>query len=189
MVPANHTHGSQFPGVWWLLLLGIWTLSGAFIAALALGWLAWSPTVPTFHLFFSDFQHMKIWLATGALVLAGAQLLWAARIYNLLRFPPGGRFYAHVHRWAGRLALLLTLPIAYHCIILVGLTPIDMRVLGHMILGAFFYGVVATKVFLVRWTARAGWLVPLAGGVLFVMLLGLWLTSVPWFVSIYGLSR
>lgn len=86
------------------------------------------------------------------------------------------------------MALLLTRPVAYHCIIIAGQTPLDARILAHMAVGAFFYGVVAAKLLIVRRPGLAGWLTPLAGGVLFAALLGLWLTTVPWWISIYGLS-
>ena len=66
---------------------------------------------PFFHLFFSDTLHMKAWLITAALLLALGQLLTASRIYEVLRFPPKGRFYHVVHRWSGRIAILLTLPV------------------------------------------------------------------------------
>lgn len=188
MTPPSITRSRRSPGVWWLLPLGFLLVSSALEIALALGWVFWPVTMPTFAFFFSDYTHMKIWLASASLALAAFQLLWAARIYGLLKFPPGGRFYNYIHRWAGRLALLLTLPIAYHCIILVGQTPIDMRVLPHMVMGAFFYGVVVAKILIVRRPGTPGWLLPLAGGLLFTLLLGLWLTSVPWFVNYYGLS-
>lgn len=175
-------------GAWRLLPLGFVVVSAALEVALALSWVFWPSTMPTFSLFFSDFTHMKVWLASVSLALAIFQLLWAARIYSLLTFPPGGRFYNLVHRWSGRIALLLTLPVAYHCIIITGQTPLDSRVLAHMTIGAFFYGVVAAKLLIVRRRGLAGWLTPLAGGLLFAALLGLWLTSVPWWVSIYGLS-
>jgi hypothetical protein len=64
-------------------------------------------------LFFSDLRYMKAWLVTAAIVLALCQLLTAACIYELLRFPPQGRFYNVVHRWSGRVAIVLTLPVAY----------------------------------------------------------------------------
>jgi hypothetical protein len=185
---ANATRGRRTLGAWWLVPLGYLVVSAAIEVALTLGWVFWPSTIPTFSLFFSDFTHMKIWLATAALALATLQLIWAARIYRLVRFPPSDRFYAFVHRWAGRITLLLTLPIAYHCIIIAGQVPIDARVLTHMILGAFFYGAVAAKLLIVRRTGVAGWLIPIAGGLIFTLLLGLWLTSVPWWVSIYGWS-
>src|SRR6267142_7284734 len=73
---------------------------------------------PFFHPFFTDTLQMKAWLVTAAVVLACGQLLTAARIYALLRFPPMGGFYHAVHRWSGRAAILLTLPVAYHCVFL-----------------------------------------------------------------------
>lgn len=175
-------------GVWRLIPLGFVVVSGVMEAALALGWVVFPSTMPTFSLFFSDFTHMKVWLASAALTMAVLQLLWAARMYGLLRFPPGGGFFRVLHRWSGRAALLMTLPIAYHCILIVGQTPLDARVLAHMVIGAFFYGIVTTKLLIVRRAGLAGWLTPVAGGALVVALLGLWLTSVPWFVSSYGLS-
>src|SRR5690349_1454801 len=69
---------------------------------------------PFSHLFFSDTLHMKAWLVTAVLLLAFGQLLTASRIYEVLRFPPKGRFYHLVHRWSGRAAILLTLPVAHH---------------------------------------------------------------------------
>src|SRR5712664_418829 len=62
---------------------------------------------PFFHLFFTDTLAMKVWLATAVVGLACGQVLTAARLYEVLRFPPQGRFYPRVHRWAGRAAILL----------------------------------------------------------------------------------
>ena len=58
---------------------------------------------PFFHPFFADTLQMKAWLVTAAVVLACGQLLTAARIYELLGFPPKGRFYHAVHRWSGQI--------------------------------------------------------------------------------------
>jgi hypothetical protein len=132
---------------------------------------------PFFHLFFRDVLQMKAWLVTAAVVLACGQLLTAARIYGLLRLPPTGRFYHGVHRWAGRAAILLTLPAAYHCIFLLGFGADSPRVLIHSLLGSAFYGAVVVKVLMVRSSGFASWVLPVAGGLLFSILLGLWLTS------------
>src|SRR6266849_6864568 len=56
---------------------------------------------PFFHPFFTDTLQMKAWFVTAALVLAFAQLLTAARIYEVLHFSPKGRFYQSAHRWSG----------------------------------------------------------------------------------------
>src|SRR5438445_2558917 len=135
---------------------------------------------PFFHPFFADTLQMKAWLVTAALVLACGQLLTAARIYELLRFPPQGRFYQAVHRWSGRAAILLTLPVAYHCVFLLGFGTHSPRILIHSLLGSALYGAVVAKVLIVRSTRSAPWVIPVAGGLLFSMLLGLCLTSALW---------
>jgi len=145
-------------------------------------------STPFFHLFFKDTLHMKAWLVTAAVVLACGQLLTAARIYELLRFPPKGRFYQVVHRWSGRSAVLLTLPVAYHCVFLLGFDTHSPRVLIHSLLGSAFYGAVVAKVLIVRSTRFAAWVLPVAGGLLFSILLGLWLTSALWFFTTTALS-
>jgi len=135
---------------------------------------------PFFHPFFADTLQMKAWLVTAALVLAWGQLLTAARIYELLGFPPKGRFYHVVHRWSGRTAIMLTLPVAYHCVFLLGFGTHSPRVLIHSLLGSALYGAVVAKVMIVRSTRFATWVLPVAGGLLFSILLGLWLTSALW---------
>ncbi len=136
-----------------------------------------------FHPFFADTLQMKAWLVTAALVLACGQLLTAARIYELLRFPPKGRFYHSAHRWSGRAAILLTLPAAYHCVFLLGFGTHSPRILIHSLLGSALYGGVVAKVLIVRSTRFAPWVLPVAGGLLFSILLGLWLTSALWFFT------
>jgi hypothetical protein len=141
-------------------------------------------SAPFFHPFFKDILHMKAWLVTAALVLACGQLLTAARIYELVRLPPTGRFYQIVHRWSGRAAILLTLPVAYHCVFMLGFGTHNSRVLIHSLLGSALYGAVAAKVLIVRSARFAGWVLPVAGGLLFSILLGLWLTSALWFFTV-----
>jgi hypothetical protein len=143
---------------------------------------------PFSHLFFSDTLHMKAWLITAVLLLGLGQLLTASRIYQLVRFPPKGRFYHLVHRWSGRTAIVLTLPVAYHCIFMLGFGTNDSRVYIHSLLGSFLYGVLVAKLFIVHTNGFRGWVLPLAGGVLFCILVGLWLTSAFWFFSNVGLG-
>jgi len=140
------------------------------------------------HLFFSDTLHMKAWLITAALLLALGQLLTASRIYEVLRFPPKGRFYHVVHRWSGRAAMLLTLPVAYHCIFLLGFGKSDLRVYIHSLLGTFLYGALLAKVLVVRSNGFQAWALPLGGAVLFSVLAGLWLTSAFWFFGAAGIG-
>src|SRR5258708_26068862 len=156
------------------------------LVALTVGLLATrtieSPYAPLcFPLFFSDTKHMKVWLSTAALLLVLSQPLTASRIYGLLHFPPRGGFYNAVHRWTGRTAIVLTLPVAYHCIFKLAFGTENTRVYLHSLLGSSVYGVFLAKVFIVRANGFPGWALPIAGGGLVLMLFGLWLTSSPWF--------
>jgi len=141
-------------------------------------------TAPFFHLFFKDTLHMKVWLMTAAVVLACGQLLTAARIYELLRFPPSGNIYQSVHRWSGRAAILLTLPVAYHCVFMLGFETHTLRVLIHSLLGSALYGAVVAKVLILRSNKFKPWVLPIAGGLLFSILLGLWVSSALWFFTV-----
>lgn len=149
-----------------------------------------SPSLaPTVHFIFSDVIHFKVWLATAALALGVGQVLTAARIFGLMRFPPKTSFFQVVHRSSGWLAIGLTLPVAYYCLFLLGVDPIDGRILLHATLGCFFYGVFVGKVILVHGKRYPGWALPVAGSLLFTVLLGLWVTSALWFLSIHGIAR
>ena len=163
------------------------------VATLVIGYLA-SRTraqpyaTPFFHLFFSDTLHMKAWLTSAALLLGLGQLLTAARIYEILRFPPIGRFYAVLHRWSGRAAILLTLPAAYHCVFKLGFGTHEARAIIHSLLGASFYGGFCTKVLIVRSRGYPFWALPAAGATLFAILTGLWLTSAFWLFGAVGVG-
>jgi hypothetical protein len=158
-------------------LLAVFALSFLTIRLLAGRSAKGYPTPPFFHLFFSDTIHMKAWLATGAITLGLFQVLSAARLFELFRCGPAGRFWGRMHRMSGYLAILLTLPVAYHCIFLLGFETTSPRVAIHSILGSAFYGAFLVKVILVRSERFPGWALPVAGGLLFAILAGLWLTS------------
>ena len=165
-------------------LLAVFALSFLTIRLLAGRSAGGYPTPPFFHLFFSDTIHMKAWLATGAITLALFQVLSAARLFELFYCAPSGRFWATMHRMSGYLAILLTLPVAYHCIFLLGFETTTVRVAVHSLLGSAFYGAFLGKVIVVRSGAFPGWALPVAGALLFAILFGLWATS-----SLYLFSR
>lgn len=127
----------------------------------------------------------KAWLATIAIALALVQVCTGARIYGklaaVLPFGPGTA--ARVHRWSGRLAVLVTLPIVFHCVTILGFQTTDTRVAIHSVVGSFLYGVVAVKLLVVRNHTFPPWALPLAGGTLFAMLAVMWLTSSGWYFT------
>jgi hypothetical protein len=137
----------------------------------------------------ADTLPLKSWLATGLLALAAVQLGLAFWIYGRV---PGigvaGSATANVHRAVGAAALLLTLPIAYHCAFAYGVkTNIDARVAVHSLVGCFFYGAVAAKLTIVRSRRLPGWTLPLAGGTLVVLVAALWYTSALWYFNDFRL--
>ena len=139
-----------------------------------------------FHLFFSDPLYMKAWLASAALVLSFGQLITAAGMYGLFRISPATRFYQIIHRWCGRVAIALTLPVAFNCLFDLGIYPMDMRTMIHSILGAFIYGIFVAKFLIIRVERAPGWLLPILGSALFATVLGLWITSAYWLFNLYG---
>jgi len=123
--------------------------------------------------------------ATAAILLACLQLATAARIYgrlrSVVRLPDA--VVARVHRYSGRLALLCTLPVVFHCVFILGFQTASTRVAIHSIVGSFFYGLFAAKVLFVRDHSYPSWVLPLAGGSLFLVLATLWLTSGYWYYT------
>jgi hypothetical protein len=133
---------------------------------------------------FSSTIAAKAWFATGAVILAVVQVTTAARIYGRLSFlPERGPAIARTHRWSGRIAFLLTLPVFFHCVTILGFQTPDARVALHAIVGTFFYGVFAAKVLIVRDRTLPGWALPMAGITLASMLGVLWLTSSLWYFT------
>jgi uncharacterized protein DUF6529 len=127
----------------------------------------------------------KAWFATAAVVLGLVQVSTGARIFGKLEHlvPIGRPRVNRVHRWSGRLAILCTLPVAFHCIFILGFKTTDTRVLVHSILGSFVYGVIAVKLFFVHDHDHPRWTLPLVGGTLFTTLVALWGTSAFWYFT------
>lgn len=126
---------------------------------------------------FVDFP-LKVWLATGTALLALLQLLLALAMYGRLPGVPTGPPLATAHRWIGRTALLLSLPVAVHCLYLLGFRAGEPRVLIHSLCGCLVYGAFVTKMLtLSRPASGSPWAIPVTGGVLFTAITGAWLTS------------
>ena len=133
---------------------------------------------------FSSTIAMKAWFATAALALAFVQVTTAARIYGRLHFlPERGPAVARLHRWSGRIAFLCTLPVAFHCIFILGFRTTSPRVVAHCILGSFVYGVFVVKIFFVHDRLHPRWVVPVMGGLMASVLAGLWATSALWYFT------
>ncbi|GAJ81605.1 hypothetical protein NBRGN_038_02790 [Nocardia brasiliensis NBRC 14402] len=136
---------------------------------------------------FSGPQAVKTWLATLAFVLALGQFGSALAMYGKL---PGRTpsWIGSAHVWSGRLAVLVSVPVAVHCLYALGFQHYDARVLWHSLLGCFFYGAFVAKMLLLTRKGLPGWVIPAAGGLVLTGLTGLWLTSSLWFFQHNGLT-
>src|SRR4051812_12503902 len=135
---------------------------------------------------FTDTITMKVWLASAAALLAVVQLLSALWMYGRLPLGAAPGWVGGAHRISGRLAFLISLPVAYHCLYQLAFQDSSARVLAHSLLGCAFYGAFATKVVIVRSRSLPGIALPIAGGLLFTILIGIWLTSGLWFIVEHG---
>jgi len=138
---------------------------------------------------FSSGLAAKSWLTAAAFVLVLVQLWTSMRMYGrLARSRPAGPRTATLHRWSGRVAVLLTIPVAVHCLYALGYADSTPRVLLHSLAGCFFYGAFATKMLVLPKRDAPRWALPVLGGLVFLLLTGLFLTSSVWFFSTKGLT-
>ena len=145
-----------------------------------------------FTLGFSGTLNMKAWLTTIVVLLAVAQVVLAMWMYGKLGAgaAPAPEWVGPTHRLVGTLALLMSLPVAYHCLWALGFEPDagQPRRFVHSLLGCAFYGAFTIKVLCVRSSRMPGWALQAVGGTLFAVLVGLWLTSSLWFFQTVGLE-
>jgi hypothetical protein len=166
------------------LLLAL-VAGGAVSVALGVYGRVHDPTGETpYTLFFTDTIHLKVWFASAIIILAVVQVLLGMRLYGKIhvprREPP---WLGDAHRLTGTLAFALSLPVAYQCLWALGFQSTDTRVLVHSFLGCLFYGAFTVKILAVRVRGLPDRTLPIVGGFVFVVLVGIWLTSSFWFFT------
>jgi len=149
-----------------------------------------NPTGKAFNLAgFSSGLHAKAWLTSVVFALAIVQVISALAMWGKLPgIKGGGKVSSVLHRWSGRLAVVVSLPVAAHCLYALGFQSFDSRVLVHSLLGCFFYGIFVCKMLVLTRDDGPSWLLPVVGGAVFTGLTGLWLTSALWFFTNFGVS-
>ncbi len=135
---------------------------------------------------FSGPQEVKVWLATGVVVGALIQLGSALVMYGRIPGLTAPRWLSRVHRWSGRIAFLLSVPVAVHCLYALGFQNYETRVLVHSIAGCAFFGAFTVKMLVLPRRGMPGWALPVLGGAVFSLLVLLWLTSSFWFFTTVG---
>jgi hypothetical protein len=136
---------------------------------------------------------MKVVVTTVIAVLAVLQLIGALWLYGKLGMEVPS-WLGTAHRATGTVALVLAAFVAYHCLFALGLESgtlengeqVSTRTVVHGVLGCFFIGAVVVKVVAVRSTQAPGWFLPVAGGLLFVLLVLVVLTSAAWYIGEEG---
>ena len=83
--------------------------------------------------------------------------------------------------------MLVTVPVAVHCLYALGFQTGEPRVLVHSLFGCFFYGAFAAKMLVLR-ADTPEWTLPVLGGAVFTALASLWLTASVWFFTTSGLT-
>lgn len=135
---------------------------------------------------FSNPLAAKTWLATGAAFFAIIQLLSALSMWGKLGWSPS--WNGTLHRWSGRIAFAFAVPVMVHCVYALGFQTFDTRVLVHSLLGCLFFGTFTVKMLVLTKRGLAGWVLPVVGGLVFTMLIGLWLTSALIYFQTNGIS-
>ena len=152
------------------------------------------PTIAgTTTLGFRTVIDMKVVLTTAIGVIAVLQVVGALWLYGKLgiRAPS---WLGTAHRISGVTALLLSVFVAYHCLWALGLETgrlhggpkVPMRTVVHGVLGCAVFGAVVVKVAAVRSRRAPGWFLPVAGGLLFALLIAVVLTSAGWYLNQFG---
>lgn len=134
---------------------------------------------------FSSTIAAKAWLASAAVALVVVQLLTASRMWGKLEriVPMSFATCKRIHLVSGRLAFLLSLPVFFHCVTILGFQTSNTRVAIHSITGSFVFGVLAAKVLVIRRKGYPHWVLPMLGGSLAAILVTLWLTSSLWYFT------
>jgi Family of unknown function (DUF6529) len=139
-----------------------------------------------FTLGFSGMINMKVWLATITVLFALFQLASALRLYGVYGSGSPPRWVGTAHRISGALAVLISAPVAFHCLWSIGFSSFDTRTLWHSVLGCVFYGAFVAKMLTLRMRGLPGWALPLFGGLTFTTIVAIWFTSSFWFFQNVG---
>ena len=107
---------------------------------------------------------MKVWLSSVAVLFALLQVFTALWMYGRLPIASRPAWLGNAHRISGRLAFLISLPVAYHCLYQLAFQDTTTRVLAHSLLGCLFYGAFATKVTLIHMPGGRACALPDRGG-------------------------
>ena len=142
---------------------------------------------------FQTVVDMKVVLSVVIGVLAVLQVVGALWIYGRLGIEAPS-WVGKAHRFSGTVVLVLAGFVAYHCVWTQGLPTgtlengedVSTRTVVHGVLGCAVLGAAVVKVVAVRSRRAPGWFLPVAGTLLFSLLVTSVLTSAVWYVGEQG---
>lgn len=124
---------------------------------------------------------LKARLGTALFGLAFVQLLLGLWMYGRLpALTAAPRRVRASHRVVGWVALLLSVPIAYHCVRTYGVETASTRLFLHSVAGCVLYGAFVAKLLVVHSRRLPGWMLPAAGSILFGAIGVLWYSAALW---------
>lgn len=135
---------------------------------------------------FANLALVKSWLAAVVAFFVLVQLASALVMYGKIRGITAPRWIGALHRWSGRIAFFVAVPVGVFCLYGIGFQHYDTRVLLHSLLGCLFFGVFTIKMLALTKRGIAGWVLPLLGGMVFTVLVATILTSAAWYFTTIG---
>jgi hypothetical protein len=138
---------------------------------------------------FSSLVSVKSWFATGSAIFAVVQVGSALVMYGKVPRVSAPSWIGGLHRWSGRIAFLLAVPVAVQCLYALGFQTDSTRVLIHSVLGCLFFGAFTVKMLVLPKRGVPGWVLPVTGAIVFAVLILIWFTSAFWFFSTFGIHR
>ncbi|MEX2548059.1 MAG: DUF6529 family protein [Chloroflexota bacterium] len=152
-------------------VFGIWAVALVVLTFIGI-------TQPTFY--YSD-QKSAI-KALGSTVVV---LLTFSQFYTMesvLGHLPRGRIkmrsMMRVHRWGGRIAIVLAAVIAYYCMTDIGAPREPFRVVVHAVAGSTAFALLGVKFALIRWKPSLAYdTAPWIGRIVAVCFVAIWVTS------------
>src|SRR5436853_6423755 len=126
----------------------------------------------------------KVVVATVVFGLAGLQAALAARFYGVSTFPPiSGGAAARLHRYSGRVAVLLGVLVGFSCVVGPAGPTSPTRVLLHSLFGILVFAVLTAKFAVLRVVRKGDKFLPVLGSLLFLTFAASCATSVADYVA------
>jgi hypothetical protein len=125
----------------------------------------------------------KVVVTSLVFALAGLQVALAARFWGVGGLPIRVDVAEAVHRWSGRVLLVLAVLVAFSCLIGPAGPTSPARVVAHSLFGSALFVLLIAKFALLKLVRTGRQWLPLAGILLFLSFFAVWATSVADYVS------